>query len=111
MRANVVFRPRSVSPKARYRPPAPPGCGAVWTAMTSPPGVQGMWALRALGSVGHDEDDRRDQRVQGRQRQEHLPAEAHELVVAQARERRADPEEEEDQEAHLRQDHERVDPV
>ena len=27
-RASVVFRPRSVSPKARYAPPPPPGMGA-----------------------------------------------------------------------------------
>src|SRR5258708_462808 len=110
MRANVVFSPRRVSPKARYTPPAPPGRGPRWTAMTSSPGFQGMWRLGSV-SVGHDEDDRRDQGVQGRQRQEDLPAEAHELVVAQARERRADPEEEEDEEAHLPQHDERVDPV
>src|SRR3954447_17834962 len=106
MRANVVFRPRRVSPNARYTPPAPPGRGARCTAMTSSPGFQGMGFV----SVEGHEDDGRDQGVQSRQRQEDLPAEAHELVVAQARQRRADPEEEEDEEAHLRQYDERVDP-
>src|ERR671932_906207 len=106
-RMNVVFRPRSVSPNARYAPPAPPGCGARWTVMASSPGFQGMGVL----SVDGHEHDRRDQGVQGGQRQEDLPAEAHQLVVAQAREGRADPDEEHDEDRHLRQHDERVDPV
>src|SRR5215210_4427868 len=107
MRANVVLRPRSVSPNARYTPPAPPGCGARCTAMTSSPGFQAMWGF---DSVERHDDDRRDEGAQGRQRQEHLPAEAHQLVVAQARQRRADPEEKEDDREALEQHHERVHP-
>src|SRR5438105_889076 len=89
MREKVVFRPRSVSPKARYAPPAPPGSGPRWTAIVSLPGSQAM-------SVGGDDQDRGDEGVDGRERQQDLPAEAHQLVVAQARQRRADPDEQHD---------------
>src|SRR4051812_36002686 len=49
---------------------------------------------------GH-QDDRRSQHVQGGQGQEDLPAEGHELVVAETGEGGPDPDEEQDQEGHL----------
>ena len=73
-----------------------PARAARWTAIWSSPGDQ-----RAHRVHRHD-DDRRHERVERRERQQDLPAEAHQLVVAQARQRRADPDEEGDEEQHLR---------
>jgi hypothetical protein len=48
--------------------------------------------------------------IEGGERKQDLPPEAHQLVVAQARERGADPDEEEDERAHLREHDEGVQP-
>src|SRR5438067_546329 len=52
-------------------------------------------------SVGGDHEDRGDEGVDGRKRQQDLPAEAHQLVVAQARQRGADPDEQHHEDEHL----------
>src|SRR2546423_10914705 len=107
MRMNVVLRPRSVSPNARYAPPAPPGSGPRWTSTTSSPGLQ---VIGPPASVRRHHENRRDKRIQGCHGQQDLPPEAHQLVVAQARHRRPDPDEQDDEEEHLDEDHEGVDP-
>src|SRR2546423_8040457 len=111
-RANTVARPRRVMPNARYTPPSPPGSGPRSTSITEsgggygliyghlPTDVQrrlGAWGEAADGGrcpSGHDHQDRRDQDVQGGERQQDLPAERHELVVAEARQRSPNPDEE-----------------
>src|ERR687884_723417 len=64
-----------------------------------------------LISVGPDDDEGRDERVQRRRRQEDLPAEAHQLVVAQPRQRRAQPDEQEQEDRQLDHEPERPEEV
>ncbi len=61
------------------------------------PGVAALCQSGVVASRGH-QHDRRHEHVQGRERQQDLPAEGHQLVVAQARQRGADPDEEEQDE-------------
>src|SRR4051812_15169051 len=60
-------------------------------------------SLRTLRAEAH-EHVRRDEQVDHRGRQQPLPAELHQLVVAVARQRPAHPEIEEEQERDLRQE-------
>src|SRR5438876_150883 len=97
-RPSVVARPRSVSRNVRQVPRAAPGAGVRWTTTTSSPGFHIETATGEDSpaiSVRDDHEDRGDEGVDRSQRQQHLPAEAHQLVVAQARERGAHPDEQE----------------
>src|SRR5438034_7071565 len=60
-----------------------------------------------LMSLDPDHEERRDDRVDGRDRQQHLPPEAHQLVVAQPRNGGAHPDEEGDHEEELDEEPER----
>src|SRR5438128_7012509 len=113
-RPSVVKRPRAVSPNVRQIPRRAPGAGVRWTTTTSWPGFH-VETARGEGSAdisvrGHHEDGGHEG-VHGRQREEHLPAEAHQLVVAQARERGAHPDEQERNERHLREHNQRGHPA
>src|SRR5207244_4517876 len=107
-RPSVVKRPRTVSRNVRQVPRTAPGRGVRCTTTTASPGFH-VETARGEGwpgiSVrGHHEDGGHEC-VHGRERQEHLPAEAHQLVVAQARERGAHPDEQERDQRHLREYH------
>src|SRR5215216_3100028 len=68
------------------------------------------WGLMRASIDQHHEEGRRD-RVHRCDREEHLPAEAHELVVPQPRQRRADPDEHADDEEDLEHEPERPETV
>src|SRR3954452_8076476 len=97
IRVKVVLSPRSVSPNARYAPPAPPGCGPRTTSTTSSSGIQRGVSAISASLVHRHHDDRRDERVEGCQGEQDLPAEAHQLVIAQPRQGGPDPDEERDE--------------
>ena len=77
---------------------------------TSPAAARSRGSSARRPSVGRHHDDRRHECVERGQRQQHLPAEAHQLVVAQARKRGPGPDEQERDDRHLGQHHERVHP-
>src|SRR3954451_17150974 len=106
-RASVVLRPRSVSPKARYVLRTGPRSGARTTSTTSGPGSYG---ISESPSVDRHHEDRGHEGVERRQREEHLPAQRHQLVVAQPRQRGAHPDEHEDEGERLDEHDDRVDP-
>src|SRR3954463_15034830 len=62
-------------------------------------------------SLDQHHEEARHYRVDRRDREEHLPAEAHQLVVPQPRERRADPDEDADDQEHLEHEPERPEVV
>src|SRR5215210_4424350 len=67
--------------------------------VTPKPLIESTTAISLLEREEHGGDDE----VQRGDREEHLPADAHEAVVAHSRERRAHPDRDEDEERHLEQ--------
>src|SRR5438105_10383024 len=93
MYLSVSASPESSSVSSRLRAPRSS------KAMSEGPHLCAVPLLRRRS--GGDQKTRRDHQPEQRERQKNLPAETHQLVVAEARKRRANPEEQEKAERDL----------